>query len=125
MPKVCPKCQLVNSGFANRCSCGFDLSNVEVPELLSAAPAAPAAPAVWRGWAVFFLRVGQFLSLLGCAGSVLGAVLGILMPPRDVDLGAVIPLALLGGIVGFCYWAAMFVVFTEVLRLRGERTQAT
>jgi hypothetical protein len=30
MPRVCPKCQVVNAGYAARCQCGFDLSNVGV-----------------------------------------------------------------------------------------------
>jgi hypothetical protein len=125
MPKICPKCQSVNSGFADRCSCGFDLSQIEVPELTSSAPASPVAPPAARDGAVFFLRAGQLLALLACAGSVLAVPFAILMPPRDADLGVVISLALVGGVVGLCFWAAMFVVFTEVLRLRADRARAS
>jgi hypothetical protein len=124
MPKVCPKCQSVNAGFAVRCACGFDLSNIEVPGLLSDAPV-PSTPTTPRlGWPGRFLVIGQFVALLGCGGSVLGVPLAILLSPTGANLGVLIPLALLGGVVGFCYWAAMFVVFTEVLRLREERGKA-
>jgi hypothetical protein len=131
MPKVCPKCQAVNGGFVVRCACGFDLSKIEVAGLLGDAQVAPDTPATAGrstaspGWADFFLRAGQLLALLGCAGSVVGAPLAIALSPRDAALGAAIPLAVLGGVLGLCYWAAMYVVFAEVLRLRGERAGTT
>jgi hypothetical protein len=37
MPKVCPRCKLVNQDFAARCDCGYDLAGV-APE--AAGPAA-------------------------------------------------------------------------------------
>jgi hypothetical protein len=121
MPKVCPKCQAVNGGFVVRCSCGFDLSNIQAFGLLGDAPTAPGPSPARLGWPGFFLRAGQLLALLGCAGSLLGVPLATQLSPRSADLAGVITLALLGAVVGFFYWAAMFVVFTEVLRLRGER----
>jgi hypothetical protein len=131
VPKGCPKCQAVNGGFAVRCACGFDLSKIEVSGLLGDAPAAPDSPSAAGGspaspgWADFFLRVGQLLALLGCVSSVVGAPLAIALSPRDVAFGAAIPLALLGGLLGLCYWAAMYVVFAEVLRMRGERVRTS
>jgi hypothetical protein len=128
MPKVCPQCQSVNGDFAARCSCGFDLSNIEVPGLLSDAPApsGPCSPysSSRLGWAGRFLSLGQFLALLGCVGSALAVPLALLLASREANLAVIIPLTVLGSAFGVCYWAAMFVVFTEVLCYREEREKA-
>jgi hypothetical protein len=74
--------------------------------------------------AEFFLRVGQVLAGLACAGSVVGALLAIGLSRRDT-VYMVTVLSMLGAVAGVCFWGAMVVVFTEVLRLREERAQAT
>jgi hypothetical protein len=76
--------------------------------------------------AEFFLRVGQVLAGLACAGSVVGALLAIGLSRAGRDtVYMVIVLYMLGAMAGVCFWGAMVVVFTEVLRLREERAQAT
>jgi hypothetical protein len=98
----------------------------------------------------FFLKVGRIIALFGCVASVLGVVMSaslIFSKPakqsdnapnigfredhdgqrhQPADSSAATPLAIsltwfLGSALAFCYWSAMVVVFTEVLRLREAR----
>src|SRR5262249_28349636 len=77
----------------------------------------------------FFLSVGQFVSLVGCIGSVVGTVFAILQiasTKKDPVVWGCLYAA--GGLMSFCYSAALCVVFGEVqeqrrLRLEQERRE--
>jgi hypothetical protein len=66
----------------------------------------------------FFLVVGYLISVLGCIGSIVWAVLAISgMNGYGGSLGFV------AGVIAFCYNAALCFVFAEVLALRASRRE--
>jgi hypothetical protein len=71
-----------------------------------------------RGVGDALLTLGQFVSVLGCLGSLYWAVQAVLvlaMPPTPQGTNAA--MVVVGAALAFLYSAAMFEVFTRVKRL--------
>jgi hypothetical protein len=72
----------------------------------------------------FFLIVGYLISVFGCIGSIVFTVLAVSgmigLTKQDLLLGAWLGL---GGVISFCYNAALCLVFAEVLLLRASRRE--
>jgi hypothetical protein len=84
------------------------------------------------------LTVGQVVSLLGCIAAPIATIVGIVqlramagipggVPPGNASglKTFTVAAALVGGVVGFCFSAAMYIVFSHVKQSRGRPPAST
>ena len=88
-------CGLENDPGVVKCGCGFRLM-----------------PAGWGKVANFFLTVGGLINYLGCVASILAGL-------ACMGHGYVVA-GVLTALLGFCYSAAMVVVFRRVQRMKWD-----
>jgi hypothetical protein len=111
---------------------GFDPLGLLVREasLADVAPAQlrPSPPTENSGWTLgdSFLLAGAAISLLGCAFAIVTTLYGLwtmtqvflLVPVSTGDSTLLFGMVLLNGVVEFCFFAALLVVFMRVFRLK-------
>jgi hypothetical protein len=84
MPKTCPQCQRIHGGFAVKCECGFDLTEVAASGPLFSTPT-PTSTGTIK------IPVGQLIGLVGCVLAAFGGLLPLSstsVPHRELESGS-------------------------------------